>query len=215
MAESRPTVPIAMKTAHRFLGLLLIVFLLAACVAPGRFGVPEEEWARLTEAQRTEVIRGYNERELLREEGRLRDAERRAIEARAKAEREQAQERQRLERIEAIRRGEAGQWGDLIRVSLQNGEMQLSGKHRPYAPISLTLADGETRTVDIISDESRHTTYRGQLQISYVDGRLTLDGAHLVIDPSWRNGRRYVLDSKGGLNLRGVEAMVMAVSGRR
>jgi hypothetical protein len=191
------------------------MFLLAACLTTGRFGVPEEEWARLTEAQRTEVIRGYNERELLREEARLRDAERRAIEARAKAEREQAQERQRQERIGAIRRGEAGQWGDLIRVSLQNGEMQLGGKHRPYAPVSLTLADGETRTVDIISDESRHTTYRGQLQISYVDGRLTLDGAHLVIDPSWRNGRRYMLDSRGGLNLRGVEAMVMAVSGRR
>lgn len=204
-----------MQIARRILGFLAMLLLLAACATPSRYGVPEEEWARMSEAQRTEAIRGYNERELLREEARLRDAERRAIEARAKAEREQVEERLRQERIEAIRRGDAGQWGDLIRVSLQGGEMRLGGKHRLFAPVSVSLADGESRTLEIQSDESRHSTYRGNLQMSYVDGRLTLDKSHLVFEPGWRNGRRYLLDSSGALSLRSVEVTVMVVPERR
>jgi hypothetical protein len=204
-----------MSSARRILGFLAVLFVFAACATPSRYSVPEEEWARMSEAQRTEAIRGYNERELLREEARLRDAERRAIEARAKAEREQAEERQRQDRIEAIRHGDAGQWGDLIRVSLQGGEMRLGNRHRAYAPVSVSLADGETRTLDIFSDEPRQTTYRGNPQMSYTHGRLTLDKTHLVFEPAWRNGRRYLLDSQGALDLRGVEVTVMVVPERR
>ena len=76
------------------LGLLLLS-LLTACT-PRVFGIPEERWQQLTEEQRLEAIRGYNERELLRQQQSLArqqqaaaDAKRRAIEEEREAQRQQ------------------------------------------------------------------------------------------------------------------------------
>lgn len=207
-----------MPFPRRLAAFCLSLLLLAACssVPTNQYGVTDEAWGRMSEAERIEVIRGYNERERIREQARLQDAERRAAEARAKAEREQA-EKERMERERnngrdaPNRRGDARQWGDLIRVDIQGGEMRLGGRHRSYAPIAVSLRDGERREVEVVSDDGRLVTYRGELRMSYLDGRLVLDNAALQMEPDWRFGRRYRVDSNGALDLRDVEVKVIIV----
>lgn len=96
----------------RFLILVLVltVVVLSGCT-PMVFGVPKEEWDRLSEHERQLVIQSYNERQRLRQEQRLHEARRDAYEAERKAlEAEQIAERAEREAAEAearARRAEA------------------------------------------------------------------------------------------------------------
>jgi hypothetical protein len=64
----------------RFVFLLLVAVVLAACT-PMMYGVPLEQWDKLSEAQKLETIKGYNERQLLRQQEYLRTQEARAAAA--------------------------------------------------------------------------------------------------------------------------------------
>ncbi|MDO9225475.1 MAG: Hsp20/alpha crystallin family protein [Pseudomonadota bacterium] len=188
--------------------LLFLLMFLGAC-STTHFGVPEEAWNRMGEAERLEAMRGYNERARLREEAAQREAE-----ARRQGEREAALARE--VRVRAIHEGR-GRPGDLIRVSIQGGEARLGGKHRAYAPLAFSLASGEVRQVEVLSAEHKHMSYRARLGVAYEDGLLLIDtpdagndarAGHLTFDPAWRHGGRYRLDTRGPLELRGVEVMV-------
>lgn len=189
--------------------LTFLLFLLAACSSTHHYGVSEEVWNRMSEAERLEAMRGYNERARLREE-----AAQRAAEAKRQAELEANLAREA--RIQAIHAGE-GRPGDLIRVSLQGGFARLSGKHRPFAPLAFSLASGEMLQLEVFSVEPRGRTYSGRLGVAYEDGLLLLDtrnvdrdtrAARLTFEPAWRRGARYLMDSQGPLQLREVEVMV-------
>jgi hypothetical protein len=186
---------------------MVFVFWLSGCAAT-HFGVPEETWNRMSEPERLEAMRGFNERERLREESAQREAE-----ARRSAEREQrlAQER----RVRSIYEGH-GRPGDLIRVSLQGGEMRFAGKHRPYGALAFSMASGETRELEVLSATHKYMTYRATLSVRYEDGLLLIDteegetrASRLTFEPAWRQGKRYVLDTRGAMDLRGVEVLVM------
>lgn len=190
--------------------LFLIALLLLSACATTHFGVPEEVWNRMGEAERLEAMRGYNERARLREV-----AAQRETEARRLAEREAAVAREL--RVRTIHEGR-GRPGDLIRVSIQGGEARLGGKHRAYAPLAFSLASGEARQVEVLSAEHKHMSYRAHLGVAYEDGLLLIDTAErdaragrLTFDPAWRHGARYRLDTRGPLELRGAEVMVSTV----
>jgi len=207
--------------------LILLSFLLLTACATTHFGVSEEVWQQMSEAERMEAIRGYNERKRLQDEANQRDAEARRIAqhqaalARQEAEvREAAQAREaaRLqeERIREIHEGR-GRPGDLIRVSLHGGQVFIGGKHRDYAPMAFSLASGESRYIELESDERRQAQYRARLLVTYSDGLLLIDGnerrrdsraVRLTYQPDWRQGMRYRLNSEGPLALRDVEVMV-------
>lgn len=192
--------------------LFLIALLLLSACSTTHFGVPEEVWNRMGEAERLEAMRGYNERARLREEAAHREAE-----ARRLAEREAAVAREL--RVRTIHEGR-GRPGDLIRVSIQGGEARLGGKHRAYAPLAFSLASGEVLQVEVLSTEHKHMSYRAHLGVAYEDGLLLIDtsdterdarAGRLTFDPAWRHGARYRLDTRGPLELRGAEVMVSAV----
>ena len=193
--------------------MLLALFLQTACT-PSLYGVPQEDWQRLSEAQRTETIRGYNEREALRAQAALREREAALL-------RVQAEETTRLARVAAIHRGEAGQAGDLIRVTLQGGEARFGGKHRSFEAQALTLANGERRDIELASNDHKYFTYRATLALRYEDGVLSVDGGgairpqRLVIEPEWKAGKRYALNTPGPMELRNVQVTVEILPLRR
>lgn len=192
--------------------LFLIALLFLSACATTHFGVSEEAWERMSEAERMETIRGYNERNRLRQEAAQREAEARRV-----AEREAALAREA--RVRDIHAGR-GRPGDLIRVSLRDGAMRLGGKHRDFAPLAFSLASGEALRLEVLSTDGRNRSYQAQLGVSYEDGLLLLDtsaaardtrAARLTFEPQWRHGARYLIDSRGPLELREVEVMVSTV----
>jgi len=196
--------------------LILLSFLLLTACATTHFGVSEEVWQQMSEAERMEAIRGYNERKRLQDE-----ANQRAAVARQEAEvREAARAREAArmqeERVRDIHAG-LGRPGDLIRVSLQGGQIFIGGKHRDYAPMAFSLASGESRYIELESNERRQAQYRARLLVTYLDGLLLIDvnerrrdsrPVRLTYQPEWRHGMRYRLNSEGPMALRDVEVMV-------
>ena len=183
--------------------ILAVATLLAAC-APTMYGVPQESWDRMSEAERIEVIRVY-ERE---QQGRRQAAEERA--RRVALEREQARVRQaalemeRRERIEAIHRGE-GAYGELIRVRLQGGRIRIGGQHHRYEPLTFTIADGETRKIAVADSKGREV----DLVVAYAAGAFTVEGIRFPYDRSWGRGMIYADTSTAGpLELRGVDVYI-------
>lgn len=104
--------------------VLLLLLLLTGC-SSHIYGVPEEAWNALTPEQKTETIRGFNERQLLEQQARVHREEQRAAQARVEAELPLDRARRQAEQVDAIYRNEAGAFGDLIRVSVTGGTMHI------------------------------------------------------------------------------------------
>ncbi|GLI36863.1 hypothetical protein GHYDROH2_03640 [Geobacter hydrogenophilus] len=199
-------------------GLFVTLMLACSACTPAIYGVPQPEWQKLTDAQRLEAIRGYNVREKLREEQRLRQAEREAKEAEIQAMESRRRQEDMQRQVEGIYRGDAGHYGDLIRVTIQGGQFRFGSKNRSFQPVALKIANGETKRVEIVSHE-RYATYRAELYLRYLDGLLLfdtdgrLDGnlSRLVYEPGWRRGRSYVVTSPEGRGLHEVQVSVEVV----
>ena len=192
--------------------------MLGGCT-PTVFGVPEPQWAQMTETQRQLAISGYNERELIREQRWHAEAEQRARNAEIAALEAQRQEEVRLQHVDAIYAGYGGRYGDLIQISIQGGTARLGGKQRGYKPLALKLANGEIIKVHL---QARGGRYTKPLLISYHDGLLIVDagrddraGTRLVFDKKWRSGRKYAVDSDGPTRLRGARVYVQIIPHRK
>jgi len=191
------------------LGLLLVLLMVTAC-SQRIYGVPEEQWEMMTPMERQTAMKSWQAVELAR-------AEQRAREAELAAERERLEQARRDERIAAIRAGH-GLIGDLLRVSLQGGQVRLGGSHRDLQPLSFTIASGEVRELQVEAGRGSRI-YRGTLRVSYDDGLLMLDipsygtagAARLAYGAGWQHGVRSVVSSNGPLRLRDVVVYVEAV----
>jgi len=185
--------------------LLLAGLLLTAC-SPRIYGVPEEQWAQMGREERQAAMAHWQAVEEAREARRTREAELAA-----------EQQRQDQLRIARIRAGE-GLPGDLLRVSIERGQMRVGGSHRDIEPLSFTIASGETRELPVQARRGNRI-YRATLRVMYEDGTLLLDtpgfgdrgAARLVYGPGWDRGTRQRLSSDGPLRLRDVTVYVEAV----
>jgi len=195
--------------------LFILIAGIMACAAT-MYGVPEDQWNRMTDSERQAAVERYNERMRLREIERQREAEREAREAEIRAAEARRQEMLRHERIEAIYRGEAGQYGDLIRVTIQGGEVRIARRHRNYHPVSFKIADGERKKVQVIHDEGKYGTYE-DLEVLYADGVLYIDtydtdtrgSLRIVYEPKWKAGTSYgPFRTESKLQFRNVQVAV-------
>lgn len=202
--------------------ILLLILLLAGC-SSHIYGVPEEAWHALTPEQKTETIRGFNERQLLEQQARVHREEQRAAQARVEAELALDRARRQAEQVDAIYRNEAGQFGDLIRVSVSGGTMHIGGKPRAYQGLSFKIADGESKEIPVWSDEQKHSR-QGVLLVSYHDGVLLVDAsprqnrdaARMIYDPAWKAGRTYLqVHSSGPMGLQGAQVAIEVIPLRR
>lgn len=200
-------------TFGKLISKVLIAMMLLFAIGCSRtlYGIPEQEWLKLTDEQKTAAINGYNEREQLREQTRAAEAERRAQLQAQKAEEQKQQQEIERRRIEAIYAGEAGNLGDLIRVSIQGGDMLFGNRRRPFQPVSFKLASGESRIVEVISNDQNYND-AVKLAVSYRDGLLLIDeadfrsdlAARIAYDSSWKRGNFYNINSRGYRELRNV-----------
>lgn len=185
--------------------LLLAGFLLSAC-SPRIYGVPEEQWERMSSQERQAAMAHWQAVEEAREERRAREAELAA-----------EQQRQDQLRIARIRDGD-GLPGDLLRVSIERGQMRVGGSHRDIEPLSFTIASGEIRELPVQARRGNRV-YRATLRVGYEDGTLMLDmpgfgdrgAARLVYGAGWNRGTRERVSSDGPLRLRDVSVYVEAV----
>lgn len=190
--------------------VLALATMLAACV-PTMYGVPQESWDRMSEAERVAAIQSYEREQQARrqaaEERRLAQEERarrEALESERERARQVAMERERHERIEAIHRGE-GAYGELIRVRLQGGKVKIGGQHHRYEPLTFTIADGETRKIAVADKTGREV----DLVVTYASGGFTVEGVRFPYDRDWKRGILYADTSTGGqLELRGVDVFI-------
>ena len=188
----------------------LIIALLAGALAtsacsPRIYGVSEEHWEAMTTAERQEAMRAWEAVQVAREERRRAEAERDAVLQQHAAE-------QRAALARAIRSGEAGVPGDLIRVRLSGGTLRIGGRARSYAPVAFSLASGETRRIPIVAGR-----YRSELAVDFWDGVLRIDlqdthrdtgAAHLAWGPEWHRGTDQAIRSDGPRRLREVQAYI-------
>ena len=200
---------------------LLLLCGLQACT-PYRYGVPEDEWNRLSPRQQQETMRDYTERERLREIERARQQELRAREEAARAAEEQHRMREQQRRIERIHRGEAGQYGDLVRVTIRDAGIVVGGKELELEPVSFTIATGESRTIAVELTGRKKKEHR-DLQVYYQDGTLYIDGddkgqkraSRLVYEQSWKRGASYDITTNGEAKLKKARVLVEIVPLRR
>jgi hypothetical protein len=205
---------------------ILLIYLVLASILTGctpyMYGVPQENWDRMSEAERIEAMRVYEREQtarrqaaeerarrlaMERERERERQAELAAQRAR-EAERERARlaalEQARLERIESIHRG-GGAYGELIRVRLQGGRMRFGDRHHRYEPVGFTIADGETMVIRFADRRGREAG----LTVTYANGALTIDGLRFPYERRWGRGTQYVnIGTVGPSALQGVDVLV-------
>ncbi|MBU5614932.1 hypothetical protein [Geomonas azotofigens] len=182
---------------------LILASLLAGCTNY-MYGVPKESWDRMSEAERIEAIRVYEQEQRARRQAAEEQARRQAIERERERARQATLERERQERIDAIHRGE-GAFGELIRVRLQGGEIKIGDRHHHYEPLTFTIADGETRRIAVADYKGREV----DLTVTYAGGALSFEGLRFPYDRRWARGELYTdTGTSGPLALRGVDVFV-------
>lgn len=176
---------------------LLVVFLMSinlfSCT-PTIYGVSQDNWHTLSESERQQAIKHYQEIEILREKRRIEESK---IEL-AKEKHRQLKLEARQHYVDKVYTGEAGVRGDLLRVTIFGGQVEMNGKHRHYSPVSLKIVDGEQKTVTFHHPEKRR--YKTEIKITYIDGLLTFDEHQgrkrnysypIAYEPKWRKGAQY------------------------
>nr|CRH05244.1 Protein of unknown function [Candidatus Magnetococcus massalia] len=145
-------------------------------------------------------------------------AQRRAAEAEQKRLKAEQQAKQKHRRVAAIYRGEAGHFGDLIRVSILKGSMKFGGKHRAIHPAAFKLADGEHKEITFYSDRGRHL----KVWVAYAEGTLLFDtgrqrnrdAKRIAYTPKWRKGQHYrgiTLDRGSHSQAQGLELAIQVI----
>jgi hypothetical protein len=117
------------------------------------YDIPVEQWDTLNDAQRLEAIKGHNERELLRQQERLCAHEARAVAA------------------ETFIRGEAGRYGDLMKIAMRNGTTRFDGTIR-WPSQSLVATSSA-----FIDPKSEHAFN---------------EATRLVYEPDWKDDKTHV-----------------------
>ncbi|MBJ6800520.1 hypothetical protein [Geomonas propionica] len=182
---------------------LILASLLAGCTNY-MYGVPQEMWNRMSEPERIEAIRVYEQEQRERRQAAEERARRQAVERERERARQAALERERQERIDAIHRGQ-GAFGELIRVRLQGGEIKIGDRHHHYEPLTFTIADGETRRIGVADYKGREV----DLTVTYAGGALSFEGLRFPYDRHWAKGELYTdTGTSGPLALRGVDVFI-------
>lgn len=188
--------------------LLLLVGLssslfLAGCTARV-YGVPKEEWHRMTPVEQQQARKAYEERRRLYEERRLYEAKQRAHEAELKA----RQAREEASHNPAPHRHD--QVPELIHFTLEGGTVYVAGRHHPFNPVTVALRQGESKRLVLVTSDERRP-HHVQLVCGYEKGVLWLSNGKSRVHTQqfsynnhWRNGQHYQnLEVGGAVGLRG------------
>lgn len=175
------------------IGFILLLALLAGGCENRHFGVSQAKWQQLDDAQRAKVIEDYSRWEEAWLERVSAERDRDPNELTDPSGRVMSEEAQRVEKI--YRGEEEGLPGQLIRVTISKGTLNIDGQPRPYQEVRELLAEGESRLVVVLEADSRPRTTR--LLITYRQGTLYLDDDQSLgtigypYRPDWEPERLY------------------------
>ncbi|MEJ2660817.1 MAG: hypothetical protein P8Z73_08860 [Desulfobacteraceae bacterium] len=194
---------------------MALMMALAACT-PRIYGVPEDRWETMSEQERVAAMEAYKARQETLRQQREERARLRAMEKEAQLAREAEEASQRQMHVDAIYRGE-GLYGELLRVSLKDGQLQFHGVHKPFHPVSFRIAAGEMKDVQIVNMQGR----KASMAVFYDGSNLLLDekpnsrrsmAVRLPYEDAWQTGATYPdLVAKGPLEMRGVDVTVRII----
>ena len=195
--------------------LMVVMMTLAACT-PRIYGVPEDRWETMSEQERVAAMEAYKARQEALRQQREEQARIRAMEKKAQLAREAEEARRRQMHVDAIYHGE-GLYGELLRVTLEDGLLQFHGVHKPFHPVSFRIAAGEMKDVEIVSVQGR----KARMTVLYDGSNLLLDekpkslrsmAIRLPYEDSWGPGATYPdLVAKGPLEMRHVDVTVRII----
>ncbi len=198
-----------------FSTLMLLMMLLAGCT-PRIYGVPQERWEAMSEQERVSAMEAYKARQEVLRQQREEQARLRAMEKQAQLAREAEQARQQQLQVDAIYRGK-GLYGDLLRVNLEGGKLQIHGRHQRFHPVSFKIAASEMKDIEIVSMNGQ----KARMTVQYDGSNLLLDespNAHrskairLPYEDSWEAGATYANRSdKGPLEMQGINIAVQII----
>lgn len=172
--------------------LLMSLLVISGCAAPYPMGLSKEQWDALPPAQQAE----YQAQQYAIDEQRRQKMEARR-EALAQEEKARMQaERERLQRLYT-----QGIYGDVVRVTVQGGYMQIYEDLCPYQPVAFEIAKGELKYVPF----TRSGRIRQQINVRV---RLSEDGNTLffhddskelftMVNTGWEAGQTYNLPRQG------------------
>ncbi len=168
----------------------LLVTLLAGC-ARYHYGVREDHWQRMSESERTEVIRIYQER-------RLHEERRRAVEAEMRAH-EMAARRAR--------------YPETIYLNLSGGAFIIKGQRYAFHQHAFKLRQGETRTFSLVSRNGQ-SPHKIKIWVRYQDGEVMLgDGKRYLrtfkYRDDWHKGDHYKgIKFRGNVHIDNVDLFI-------
>ena len=168
----------------------LILLMLSGC-ARYHYGVHEDDWGRMSQQERNEVIRIYHERRLQQDRRRAAEAEMRAH---ALAERRH-------------------HYPEYVHIRLSGGVFIYHGHRYQYHAHNLHLHQGEVKTIVLVSMDTR-TPQRITLRVRYHDGKVMFGDNKRYLhsfdyDDSWKSEKRYTgVKLRGGLQMEGVELII-------
>lgn len=184
---------------NRIVPIILALFFLGACT-PHIFGVPEEQWAQMTLEQRNVAMEAYNEQKKINAERRLVESRRAAEEAKKARIQAELDSKRENYRLDVTHPRPTWRYGDMIRVTVDNGEMNFNGKYREYQPISFTIARGQRKA--LLFRRTGRKSHNGILVwVEYRNKSLYFDvgkrGRHsdhaqrINYGRRWKSGKRY------------------------
>lgn len=205
------------RSSLLIIGLLLII--LSACT-PRIYGVPQPTWERMSEPERISAMDTYKQRQIARQRAAAVRAQQQKIYMEEQRRQQVAAEATIRQRIDAIYRG-GGNYGDLIRVHVENGAANFRGQVRQYDPVSFQIANGETKSI-LITTTKRRTVV---LDAYYDGATLYLDGnknsrkshmSQLHYDKRWSRGVTYENTyTNNKAKLKGADVTVEIVGDKR
>lgn len=197
---------------------MLLIMLLAACT-PRIYGVPQDRWETMSEQERISAMEAYKARQDVLRQRQAEQARLREMEKKAQLAREAEEARQQQIQIDAIYRGE-GLYGDLLRVSLNGGMLEIRGHHQPFHPVAFRIAASEIKEIEVVSKRGQ----RSHMTVQYDGSNLLLDetphshrstALHLPYEDAWEDGATYANRStKGPLEMKGVNVTVQIIGKR-
>lgn len=198
------------------MGLMLAV--LTACT-PMIYGVPQETWEGMNADQRAVTIEIYQERQIARQKAAEERARQHAIYLEEKRQQEAAEAEAIRYRVEAIYRGK-GNYGDLLRVNVENGMANFRGQVRQYSPFAFQIANGEVKDITVATTKNRRvnlTAYYDGATL-YLDDKKGKQGnaAQLRYDKRWSRGLTYSdIYTNNRAKLKGADVTIEIVGGMR
>jgi hypothetical protein len=183
----------------KHLALPLLALAIAGCAHRYPMGLSEAQWSALSPQEQAKY---QAEQYALDEQNRQAARAERAAREQAKRD-EIAAEQARVAQLY-----EQARYGDIVRVTIHSGHLDIHGRSRPAQPVAFEIAKGERKLVTLTQAGQVNQSFAFPVTLSLDGNTLTFDAgssqAMVMVNTDWEKGQLYTSppSSRGGITLR-------------